>query len=313
MAPSSPPLPPVAVHSVDAIVFYDENGNGRLDAFEVNRIPEATVEIGGQTGQSAAPSGEVTVGGVPEGNRTASVQPDSLPPYYEAAAPLQVSVPTTSRVELPVTLQTGNNLANRYMAFGDSITEGDSRRGNHAYRRRLQGMLEGHFGIAEVLNSGASGTHSGQGTDRIRSQLAEHHPAVVLIAYGSNDWNHCLLPLRCFTVESLRTIIREVRAASSWPFVATIPPSNTGFDKRAPAERNEWIEDAKLAIKTMAEQEGAVVMDVHAARLASGDLASLFVDHVHPSARGYDIMAEAMFEAIASGQWGPRRGCPALV
>ena len=119
----------------------------------------------------------------------------------------------------PVTLRIGNNLANRYMAFGDSITEGDSRRGNHAYRRRLQGMLEGHFGIAEVLNSGASGTHSGQGTDRIGSELAANHPAIVLIVYGTNDWNSCLLPGRCFTVESLRTIIREVRSVSSLPFV----------------------------------------------------------------------------------------------
>ena len=310
-APSSPP-PGGNTHSVDAVVYYDENGNGQMDGFEVNRIPEATVEVGGRTAQSAALSGEATVAGVPAGTHTASVKPDSLPPYYEAATLLQVSVPTMSRVELPVTLRTGTNLANRYMAFGDSITEGNSREGNFAYRRTLQMMLEGHFGIAEILNNGVGGTTSAQGADRVKFQLFEHDPAIVLIVYGTNDWNSCLEPATCFTVSSLRSMIREVRNKSSWPFVATIPPTNTGFDERAPPSRNVWVRDANELIKAMAAEEGAVVMDVHAALLAGGDLAGLFEDHVHPNPMGYDIMAEAMFEAIARGRVGAAARLPSF-
>ena len=240
------------------------------------------------------------------------MRPDSLPPYYEAKTPLQISVPTTSRVELPVTLEVGSNLANRYMAFGDSITEGDRSVGNFAYRHTLQAMLEGHFGIAEILNQGAGGTTSAQGADRIKFQLSEHEPAIVLIVYGTNDWNSCLDPATCFTVESLRRMIQEVRNRRSWPFVATIPPVNTGFDDRAPPSRNDWIRDANELIIAMAAEEGAILMDVHAAMLAQGDLAGLFDDHVHPSSSGYDIMAEAMFEAIARGRVGAAARLPSF-
>ena len=311
-APSTPP-PSVPAHSVDAVVYYDENGNSRLDGFEIVRIPEATVEIGGQTGQSAALTGQVTVAGVPEGNRTASVRPESLPPYYEARSPVPVSVPTGSRVEVPVTLQLGaGTIPNRYMAFGDSLTEGDKKIGDFTYRATLQAMLEGHLGIAEILNAGAGGTTSAQGADRIKHELLRNDPAIVLIVYGTNDWNSCLLPSTCFTVESLRRIIREVRNDSSWPFVATIPPSNTGFDDRAPPSRNDWIRDANELIVAMAAEEGAVVMDVHAALLGAGDLAGLFEDHVHPNPTGYDIMAEAMFEAIVRGSAGAASRLPSF-
>src|SRR5262245_52737407 len=45
---------PVAGNPVSGVVFYDENGNGSLDALETVRLPGVTVSVGGRTGQTAA-------------------------------------------------------------------------------------------------------------------------------------------------------------------------------------------------------------------------------------------------------------------
>jgi hypothetical protein len=51
-------------------------------------------------------------------------------------------------------------------------------------------------------------------------------------------------------------------------------------------------------IAPMARAQGAVLVDVHAAFLAAGDLTRLFVDHVHPNDAGYQIVAKTFFDAI---------------
>jgi len=305
--PTTPPttMPPGAGSSVQVEVFYDENGNGLMDPGERARIPEALVEIGGQTARSAARTGEARIDGVPGGQYEVAVRADTLPPFYVPGPAVPVTVPTSDVVHLPVQLPLGrNDIPNRYLAFGDSITEGDP--GDPTYRRTLQSMLEGHFGVAEILNAGAGGTTTDQGAARIDSELTRNDPAMVLIVYGTNDWNACNTPANCFTQDAMRDIVRAVKLRGAHAFVSTIPPVNVGFDDRVPPERQNWVDDANLLLRTVVREEGAVLMDVNAAltQAAGGNFAPYFEDHVHPNPAGYDIMAEAMFEAIARGQVG---------
>jgi lysophospholipase L1-like esterase len=80
---------------------------------------------------------------------------------------------------------------------------------------------------------------------------------------------------------------------------ATILPTNTGFDDRAPASRNDWVAAQNAYIRQVADDEGAVLVDLNGAFLRSGrSLPSLFVDHVHPTSPGYQIMAQTWFDAI---------------
>ena len=51
-------------------------------------------------------------------------------------------------------------------------------------------------------------------------------------------------------------------------------------------------------IRVMALEEGALIVDLHAAFMNAGSLPDLFVDHIHPNSRGYELMAETWFNAL---------------
>jgi lysophospholipase L1-like esterase len=119
------------------------------------------------------------------------------------------------------------------------------------------------------------------------------------VLYGTNDWHDpvCKEKPDCPTTDNLRAVVHEVKAYGSLAVVATIPPVNPA---REPAERNKWVEDVNTRIKAMAREEGVPVADVHAAFLRRPDwAATLFTDHVHPNDAGYDVIAQAFFEAIS--------------
>ncbi len=289
---------PVAV-----LVFYDENGNGVLDAGEDVRLPDVEVAASGSAARTSA-QGTATLS-LAAGEQRVAIAPASLPAYYAAAGATTLSVPQQSQVLLPVTLPLGlRNRPNSYMAIGDSITLGDGSRDRQGYRAMLQGDLREHFGRADVINEGAEGSMSRAGVERVEEGLARHHPAFTLIHYGTNDWNsaQCKGPTTqpCFTVESLRAMVRLAQSQGSLPVLATIIPTNVGRDARAPEERNDWVRDVNVLIRAMAAEEGCLVADAWQAFVSASDPSRLFSDHVHPNDAGYRLMADAFFEALTT-------------
>jgi lysophospholipase L1-like esterase len=226
-----------------------------------------------------------------------------LPPFYAAPAPVPATVPQPdgTDVMVPLTLAIGNNVPNTYMGFGDSITAGEGSSDDAGYRDRLAAKLGQHFGRATVINQGIAGTRSNFGAGRIDGSLIDQRPAYTLILYGTNDWNQneCKTAFPCFTLASLRQMVLAARYFDSLPVLATIPPCNVGFDERATPERNEFYFKMNELIRPMAREEGAVLVDLEAAFLREPDLASLFVDHIHPSDAGYEIIASEFFAAIS--------------
>ena len=144
---------------------------------------------------------------------------------------------------------------------------------------------------------GGGGGTSDDGAARIARDLTLLDPAYTLIGWGTNDWNGCGEPTSCGTVANLRSLVRSVKAADSLPCVATILPPNVGYDSLAPESRARWVVEMNELIKAMALQEGALLVDLHAAFMRAGP-SGLFVDHVHPNSRGYEVIAEAWFEAL---------------
>jgi lysophospholipase L1-like esterase len=306
--PTAPSPPPTAApgFTVQAVVFYDENGNGILDAQEHVRLPNVEVDVAGQSGRSQASSGQTQVNGVPAGSYTATMRGDTLPPFYRPEAPAPVTVPTApgTVLQLGVTLPIGANLPNIYMAFGDSITAGDTVSQAQAWPTVLQGLLQRELGDGVVRNRGASGTNSFEALERLQRNLAGNEPAYTLIVYGTNDWNapECQDDPHCPTVENLRTVVRRVKAFQSLPFLATLPPVNPAL---TPAGRNDWTSAINDQIRVVASQEGAFLVDLEKALRAQGDLTRLFNDHVHPNPTGHQIIANTFFEAIAHGRSVP--------
>jgi lysophospholipase L1-like esterase len=308
-SPTSPATPAADLYTVVAVVFYDENGNGTLDAGERARIPDAVVEVAGRTGRSEKLTGRTEIAGVPAGNHAVSVRADSLPPFYTPARTALLQVPQAAGADAMVgaTLEVAANRPGIYMAFGDSITEGDGSSDGLGYRARLEAKLQAHFGTASVVMDAVGGTNSSVGALRIASGLRRLRPAYTLIHYGTNDWNSgpCQDVVQgCFTIPALGSMLVEARAAGSLPCLATIIPTNTGYDSRTPPSRNVWVSQINQQVRALARAQGALLVDLEAAFLMQGSLSGLFVDHVHPNDRGYEIMATTFFEAIAHGRVG---------
>ncbi len=300
--PVAPPTPG-DLHSVEVVVFYDENGNGQLDADEAGRVPGVVVSLGGRTGRSAVLTGEATLAGVPAGPQELAVRAETLPPFYSAPAPIGVTVPARATLPVPLRLAIAGNVPNRYMAFGDSITVGDGSSDGQGYRPLLEDQLRQHFGTGQVANEGIDGTRTDQGAARLGAALSRQQPAYTLIHYGTNDWNKCANIEACppVTAANLRSMVQQVKAAAGLPVLATIIPANVGYDERVPPQRNEYVAAQDRLIRDVAAQEGALLVDLEAAfyRAAGSDLSQLFSDHVHPNDRGYQVMASEFFKAIS--------------
>jgi lysophospholipase L1-like esterase len=313
-SPSGPSAPATPTYSVTATVFYDQNANGQLDATEGVRVPGVTVAIGTGTGTSAAGTGLASVAGIAEGALTAVVRTDSLPAYFQApTAPIPVQVPGTPEIRVPLTLPIGYNNPNLYLGLGDSITFGDGSSDGKGYGLKLQALLGAHFGRADVRLRGRQGDTSAETAEVTRRTLRDYDPAYTLILLGTNDWHDQTCqkaPSDCYTIDALRSILEDVKDWDSLPVLATIIPANPA---KAPAGRNAWYDEMNARIKVLAQQQQVTLADLSADFKATGNLAALFADDVHPNDAGYQVLAQGWFKAItrarsAAASSSPRFG-----
>jgi lysophospholipase L1-like esterase len=201
-----------------------------------------------------------------------------------------------------VTADVGAIVPDTYMAFGDSLTNGDGSSDEGGYRTRLESKLQSRFGHAVVLNEGESGSGSVAGAQRIAGALAQRRPAFTLILYGTNDWSDEQGWDRTMTLRSLRRMLRAAVAAHSRPLLATLPPTNVGQDPQASVARNRWVRRTDAAIRALAADERVALVDLYPAFERAGHPEKLFSDGLHPNDAGYEVVAEAFFEAIVASQ-----------
>jgi lysophospholipase L1-like esterase len=312
--PSGPSVP---TYAVAVTVFYDQNANGQLDGNENARVPGVEVVIGTGSAASAPGSGVANVTGIQEGALSVGVRADSLPSYYQAPAPAPIQVPGPTEARIGLMLPIGENNPNLYLAVGDSITAGDGSSDGQGFRLKLQSLLGAHFARAEVQARGRSGDSSAETAEVIRRTLRDHDPAYTLVLLGTNDWHdqtcQSFGPAECFTIESLRTIVEEVRDWRSLPVLATIPPANPAYSTAA---RDAFYDQTNVGIKALAREMSVTLADLNADFKAAGSLSGLFTDDVHPNDAGYQVLAEGWFKAVsrarsAAASSSPRFGFPA--
>jgi lysophospholipase L1-like esterase len=286
---------------VTLVAFLDENRNGSLDGQERIRIPGAEVTYGSVTGRSSVPTGEVSLV-VPPAAQPLSVAAGSLPPYYQGPEGSVTSPPQEGLLGVPIRLPLGDGaVPGVFLALGDSITNGQPGTGDgQGYTGILERKLAAYFGKATVINDGVDSSNSEKGDARILDSLGAGHPAFTLILYGTNDWADArCADTPCFTIDRLRSMVRKVKSRGGFPFVGTLLMTNVGNDFRASPQRNSWNEVQNGHIKDMAAEEGAVLVDLHAAFEHSPlTYNELFADYIHPSAAGYQVIADAWFDAI---------------
>jgi lysophospholipase L1-like esterase len=297
----------VTLYPVTVNLFYDENGNGVLDAQELVRLPDVTVAAPGSTSARTDTRGRAVLA-LPAGSYTLTVGAAQLPPYYVPPAPRVVTVAAATSVDLPVTLPIGNNLPNTYMMIGDSLTS------DLGYPEQLADQLKARFGAGMTVppgvaaSEGRAGSKTGEGDDngrdRIGDALADDRPAFTLILYGTNDWSqsacHNRVDKVCFTMDSLSSMVDNAKGAGSNVFLATLPPVNVGFDNLAPPARQDWVHAIDVQIRDLAVEKQVVLVDLEPVFLAQPNLAGLFNDHIHPNAEGVSLMVSTFFAAMTA-------------
>ena len=158
---------------------------------------------------------------------------------------------------------------------------------------------------------GRQGDTSAETAEVTTKTLGWYNPAYTLILLGTNDWHDqsCQgrLPTSCYTLDSLREIVRDVKAWDSLPVLGTIPPVNPA---RTPATRNTWYDDMNVGIKSLgAAGAGAGGGPERRDEGRAGNLAALFADDVHPNDAGYQLIGAGLVQGDhARARVGLQRG-----
>ncbi|MBI2221378.1 MAG: SGNH/GDSL hydrolase family protein [Acidobacteria bacterium] len=204
----------------------------------------------------------------------------------------------------------------RFLAFGDSLTEGVTNEMPtfrivdypNSYPQQLDALLRAHFrgqslavipdGVGGELISGAS-QHSPGAQKRLPVDLDAARPEVVLLMEGTNDLTADPASpddLLARAVDGMRKMIDQAQSRGVRVFLATIPPINPAGTKGISPEAAAEVPVFNDRLRALAQAEGVVLVDVHAAISARPDLMSS--DGLHLNTLGYGAVAQLFFDAI---------------
>ncbi len=162
------------------------------------------------------------------------------------------------------------------VAFGDSLTFGTGAAENESYPAALAQLIG-----RKVVRAGVPGEVTEGGLQRLPAVIEEHRPALMIVCLGGNDMLRKVDEAQ--TKANLREIIRTIRAGGISVVLVGVPKpalitSTAAFY-------------AEIAKEFNIPYEGKIVADV----LYQRELKS---DTIHPNAKGYRKMAEAIAELL---------------
>ena len=162
------------------------------------------------------------------------------------------------------------------VAFGDSLTYGTGAAENESYPAVLSQLIG-----RQVVRAGVPGEVTAQGLRRLPQVIEEHRPRLVIVCLGGNDM---LRKVSDTEIRSnLRAIIRTLKERGIAVVLVGVP--KPALLTSAP----EFY--AELAKEFGIPYEGKVVTGV----LYSPEMKA---DPIHPNAKGYRRMAEAIAELL---------------
>jgi lysophospholipase L1-like esterase len=162
------------------------------------------------------------------------------------------------------------------VAFGDSLTYGTGAAETESYPVVL-GQLIGR----KVVRAGVPGEVTAQGLTRLPQVIEEHRPALVIVCLGGNDMLRRMDEAQ--VRKNLREIIRAIQARGIAVVLVGVP--KPALITSAPAFYGELAKEFGIPY------EGKIVTDVMYQL-------ELKADPIHPNAKGYRKMAEAIAELL---------------
>jgi len=163
------------------------------------------------------------------------------------------------------------------LAFGDSLTHGSGAREGESYPAVLA-VLSGH----EVVNAGIPGEISARGMARLPELLDQVQPALLILCHGGNDMLQKLDTAQ--TAANLRAMIAEAQQRG-------IPVVLIGVPKPG-----LLLGTAEFYDKVAEEMGVPIENEALPSILSKGNLKS---DYIHPNAKGYRLLAEAMLKLLS--------------
>jgi acyl-CoA thioesterase I len=159
------------------------------------------------------------------------------------------------------------------LAFGDSLTFGTGANETESYPAVLASLIQ-----RKVIRAGVPGETSAEGSHRLPEVLDEHHPKLLILCLGGNDFLRKLNEQE--TENNLRNMIKLTRARGIAVMLLGVPKPALFGGGSADFYR-------KLAQEFYLPLEENIFSDV----LHKNELKS---DAVHPNAKGYRAVAEAV-------------------
>lgn len=162
------------------------------------------------------------------------------------------------------------------VAFGDSLTHGTGAQSTESYPAVLSQLIG-----REVVRAGVPGEVTAQGLARLPQVIEEHGPKLMIVCLGGNDMLRKVGPA---TIKAnLRAIVKTIRDRGIDVVLVGVP--QPALITSAP----EFY--AEIAKEFGIPYEGKIVTSV----LYAADMKS---DPIHPNAKGYRRIAEALAELL---------------
>jgi lysophospholipase L1-like esterase len=162
------------------------------------------------------------------------------------------------------------------VAFGDSLTFGTGAAEHESYPAVLAQLLQ-----RNIVRAGVPGETTGGGLARLEHVIDEHRPALMIVCLGGNDM------LRKLDETQIRNNLREIITTIKrrGVDVALVGVPKPALITSAPAFYAELAQEFDIPY------DGKVVTDVLYR-------AELKADPIHPNAKGYRRIAEAIAELL---------------
>lgn len=166
------------------------------------------------------------------------------------------------------------------LAFGDSLTRGTGAAEEQSYPAVLGRMLG-----TNIINLGIPGEVTSAGLKRLPAVLDEHHPTLVLLCHGGNDFLRRVNQDE--TIGNLENMVSLIKRRGADVILVGVPKLGFGLDVP------EFY--ATIAEENQIPFEGEILLDL----LGDNDMKS---DPIHPNSAGYQLMAEAVYDVIEIAQ-----------
>jgi lysophospholipase L1-like esterase len=163
------------------------------------------------------------------------------------------------------------------ICFGDSITFGYGA-GKGEDFPTLLGKLAG----VPVINAGIDGDSSTEALQRLKADVLDRQPLLVVIEFGGNDFLR-KVPIDV-TLANLREMIDKAQAQGSMVAVADI---SAGM----------FMKEYRVALSRLCREKGAIFIPSILRGIITNP--SMKSDFLHPNNNGYKMIAQRIYRALS--------------